>query len=296
MPVGQLSTVGSTSDFTLTRDQLIRAAFEEARIVAEGESLSPEKLNIGIVRLGLIVREVDAAGNWVWTTQEAVHLPLQANIGVYDATTGLPQNISELVSVVYRTTNGCDSAPLDILKPEVYEMIPDKMATGEPCAVYLTNDIQLARRRLYVTPFPSTVTAQSKVLGTDGTIYKCIYPHTSTAETKPTTGGNWRMVWEVGSGAASAWALGTGYAMAESLRIVLKRPIYDFDRASHTPDFPMSFPRLLMLRLASDLADVYGVPQADRDTLAGKIRGSFSDIFPSTRPKTNRIHNKTEYF
>jgi hypothetical protein len=296
MPVGLIGTVASTADFTLTRDQLITAAFETAKIKAEDEALSPEQLNIGIIRLGLIVREVDQSGKWVWTIQEAKHLSLAAGVAVYDANNGLPQNISELVSVVYRSANGCDSPPLKILAAESYEDIRNKLETGEPQAVYLTNDINLAQRRLYAWPHLETITAQSKVTGTDTYIYKCIAPHTSSETNKPILGANWRMVWELSSGSTSVWASGSAYTAAESLRMVIKRPIFDFDQAGNTPDFPIQFPRLLMYRLASDLGDVYGIPQEQKDTIMGKIKGSFSDIFASTRPKTNNIHNKATFF
>lgn len=296
MSVGQIGTLAATSDFTLTRDQLIRAAFEEAKVIAEGEALTPEQLNIGIVRLGLIVRELDGAGNWVWTRQEAAHLSLKSGVGVYDVNAGLPMNISEIVSIVYRSSAGHDSAPLKILTADAYERIPDKLMHGEPCAVYLTNQFQLERRRLYIWPFPLIVTAQSMVIGSDGNHYKCIYPHESSSVDRPVMGENWRMVWELSGGAVSNWASGSAYTVAESMRMVIKRPIFDFDAAGNTPDFPMQWSRMLMLRVALDVGSVYGASPSTLDAIAAKIKGAFTDIFPSTRPQTNNIHNKTQYF
>lgn len=296
MPVGLIASVSTTADFTLTRDQLITAAFQTARILAEGQALSAEQLAIGITRLNMIVREVDQSGNWVWTVQDAAHLSLAAGVGIYEASNGLPINISELVSVSYRDASGSDSPPLKILKAEDYEEIPNKLETGSPCAVYLTNDTELSRRRLFVWPYLATVTTQSKVTGSDNNTYKCIYPHTSTTTSKPITGANWKMLWERSSGASTTWATSTAYTSGESLRLVVKRPLYDFDTATNTPDFPIQFPRLLMLRLAHDVGMVYGTPQETLQTLSGLIRGSFTDIFPSTKPKTNNIHNKAVYF
>lgn len=296
MPVGLAASLGTTADFTLTRDQLILAAFQTARVIAEGQPLSSEQLAIGISRLGMIVREVDQSGNWVWTVQDASHLTLAAGVGIYEASNGLPTNISELVSVSYRNSHGHDSSPLKILKADGYEEIPDKLETGAPVAVYLTNDTELSRRRLFVWPFLSSVTTQSKVLGTDNNIYKCIYPHAGSATSRPITGANWKMAWQLSSGASSTWAANTAYTAGESLRLVIKRPLYDFDSADNTPDFPIQFPRLLMLRLAHDVGMVYGTPQETLQSLSGQIRGSFTDIFPSTKPKTNNIHNKAVYF
>lgn len=296
MPVGLVGSVASTADSTLTRDQLIQAAYETAKQVEEGNPVSAEQLAIGRTRLNMIVREVDQSGNWVWTIQEATHLSLQSHVGVYDANSGLPTNISELVSVVYRDANGCDSPPLKIFRPEGYEEIRNKMETGVPHGVYLTNDIQLAQRRLYVWPHLSAVTTQSKVVGSNNQIYKCVYPHTSAATNRPISGANWRMVWELSSGDISPWAVGTAYTMAESLRMVIKRPIVDFDASSNTPDFPIPWPRLLMLRLAIDVGVIYGTPQGHLDMLQGMVKGSFTDIFPSTMRKSNDIHNKVKFY
>lgn len=296
MPGGYLGTVGSTADFTLTRDQLIEEAFKSAGLWAEGEGLTPEQLNVGIVKLSLIVREVDHSGNWVWTVQQPSHLALEAGVGVYDVQNGLPNNISEIVSAVYRAKDGRDSSPLKILKSDGYEAIQDKLGHGEPHAVYLTTDTRLEQRRLYVSPYLSSVTAQSQVEGTDGNIYKCIYPHTASATNKPVDGANWRMVWELSAGATTTWALGTAYTAAEAIRLVIKRPIFDFASASTTPDFPISWPRLLVTRLAIDVGQVYRIPQGQMEMLAAMLKGSFTDIFPSTRPKSNDIHNKVQFF
>lgn len=294
MPVGQINTVAQTADFKLTRDGLIIAACQHAGCLPEGESITPEMLVIGMNRLGMIVREIDQSGKWVWTTEEAIHLPLASGVGVYDVNNGLPNNVSELVSVVYRSANGYDSSPIRILKAEGYEEIRDKLMAGEPNAVYLTTDIQLERRRLYVWPFLSTVTVQSKVVGTDNNVYKCIYPHTSSSTNQPTSGPNWRMVWELSAASVTPWTSGTDYTTAESLRIVMKRPIFDFDSSSNTPDFPMQWTRLLMLRLAQDMSVMYKT--TSQDVINGQVQGAFTDIFPSTRPKSNDIHNKVQFF
>lgn len=294
--VGISSTIGTTSDFTVTRDQLIRIAHETIGAMEEGSVLSPIQLRTGIERLGLIVREVDEAGKWIWTREDAFHIPLVAQVSLYDANNGLKQNIAELISVVYRDASGYDSDPLNILGRESYEALTDKLAPGEPCSVMLTNDIDLSLRRLYIHPTPQTITAQSVVLGDDGETYRCTYPHTSASVTRPVSGANWRMVWELGGISPAAWVSGSAYTSGEHLRGVYRRPIYDFDAADSTPDFPMQWPRLIMLRLASDLADTYGIPQNDKETLQAKIKGAYTDIFSSTRQKTNHIHNKTQYF
>ena len=294
--VGYQDNLSGTSSFTITRDTIIRLAFQNVKVLAPGESLTAEELDEGNTRLNLIIREIDESGKWYWTVQTAFHLPLQANVGVYDGNTGLPTNLAELKSVSYRSANGIDSEPLKILTPEGYESISNKMDTGETQAVYLTNDSILEQRKLFVWPITSTVTAQSTVLGTDNNSYRCIYPHTSSAVTQPTTGANWRMVWELGTGATTTWATNTAYTMAESLRIVARRPIFAMTEAEHVADFPAQFQRLLVDRLTQDLAQPYSLPTDEQAVIASRIQGTFIDIFASTKPKTNDIHNKTLYF
>ncbi len=292
---GYLSTLGRTADATITRDKLIEMAFQNVKALPEGETMSAEMLQAGIDRLELIIREVDESGYWRWTVQEPLHIPLQAGVAVYDANAGLPTNCSEIMSAVYRGKDGRDSAPLKILSVEGYEQIPDKLQTGEPQAVYLTTGNVLAERRLYVWPFLSSVDAQSLILGTDGLRYRCIYPHTSSASTRPVSGANWRMVWELGGTGSSAWVTGTAYTAVESLRMVIRRPIFDFDSADNTPDIPPQLQRALLFRLCDDLQDVYPSPDAS-NRMAQKYIGAYSDVSASLRKKTNDIHNKAKYF
>lgn len=295
MPGGYISTVGLTADATVTRDKLIEMAYQNIGVLPEGEPMGAEMLQAGIDRLDLIVREIDESGYWRWTVQEPVHLPLQASVGVYDANAGLPTNCLEIMSAVYRSKDGRDSAPLKILSAEGYEQITDKLSTGTPEAIYLTTENNLATRRLYVWPMLSAVSTRSGVLGTDGVNYRCIYPHTSSTSSRPTTGANWRMVWEQGGTVSTAWAASTAYTAAEALRLVIRRPIFDFDSASTTPDIPPQLQRALLFRLADDLQDAYPSPDKS-NRMAEKYIGAYKDVAASLRKKSTDIHNKAKYF
>jgi len=292
--MGFQDPLSRTSDFTITRDRLIRLAFEEAKAIAPGEGLSAEDLQMGKDRLNLIVREVDGSGKWEWAIEGSVTVPLIGGVGVYDGNVNFPTNVSEILSAVYRTANGQESGKLHVLTAEGYEDIPDKLAVGESTSIHITPHRDVLQRRMYVNPIPATITAQSKVIGTDDTIYRCIYPHTASSLNRPTTGSNWRMVWEVGTGATTTWTSGTSYTSAESIRIVYRRPLFDFTEADHIADFPPQFQRLLVLRLAQDLT--YALTAEEQAVLASKVKGAYNDIFDSTRPKTTNIHNKAKYF
>lgn len=291
---GYQDNLSRTSDFVINRDRVIRLAYEEVKAIPAGEPLSAEDLQAGKDRLNLIIREMDGSGKWQWAIESSVHVPLIGGVGVYDGNVQFPTNVSEILSVVYRSADGRDSPPLDILTVQEYEKIEDKLQNGMPRRVYLSEDRDVTQRRLYIHPFPSTVTTQSQVIGTDGVIYRCVYPHVSSATTRPTDGPNWRMMWEIGAGATTTWASGASYSSGESIRIRHRRPIFDMTESDHIPDFPPQFQRLLVLRLAQDLT--YSLTTEEQAVLSGKVKGAYQDIFDSTRPKTNDIHNKVMYF
>lgn len=287
---------GTTADYTCTRDKLIELAYKVIGVLEEGQVPDGEMLQDGIDLLNLIVRETDQSGRWRWTIGAAAHVALAANVCVYDQNNGLPANIAELLTVSFRDSSGRDSPPLKILKAETYEQIPEKTRVDTPMAVYLTEDITLANRKLYVWPMLSTVTAQSVVTGTDAAAYKCIMPHIGAAVNRPITGANYSMFWAPGGSGAVAWASGTSYTSPELLRLTYRRPIYDFDTASDTPDFPIQWPRLLIYKLAFDLGDIYGIPESERDRMIRKVRGAFDDIFPSVKAQQNTRHHKVMYY
>ena len=293
MPVG---TPGTSSDFTLTRDQLITLAHKLIGVLEPGQPLSGDQLQDAILLLNLIVRETDQSGRWRWTIEAASHVPLIANTFIYTSVQSLPENIAELLEgCSYRDSSATDH-PLRILQAEGYEAIPNKITTGDPQCIYLTEHRDLDTRSLYVWPTLSTVNTQSVVTGTNSTIYRCIRSHTADSTNRPITGANYLLYWEAGGSSPSVWATSTQYTAPQLIRLLYRRPLFDFDAASNSPDFPQQWPRLLVYKLAFDLGDIYGIPVPERELMIGKAKGSYEDIFPSIRSQTFDFHNKVRYF
>lgn len=286
--------VGSTFDQTVTRDRLIEMAHQVIGVLEPGQSLDSEQLQDGKDLLGLIVRETDAAGKWLWTIDAASHLTLASKTHRYDSANGLPVNITELLTVFYRDGNGRDR-PLKIVKSEQYESVAEKMAIDLPACVYLTEHRDLASRVLFVYPMLSTVITGSVVNGTDALVYKCIYPHTAALVNKPVTGANHKMAWALGGSGPTTWTEGTSYVNTEQLRFTYRRPLFDFDTAADTPDFPLEWPRTILYKLAFDLGDIYSISLEERNMMVQKAKGAFSDIYQNVKAKSNSIHNKVRY-
>lgn len=295
MAIGRLNQTGQTADLTVTRDRLIELAHEVIGILEPGQALDAEQQQDGVDFLGMLVRETDASGKWLWTVGDASHLTLAAGVYRYDANNGLPTTISELATLKFRDSNGVDQ-DIGIIQSNQYEAIANKLETGTPLVAYLTDDRDLAARALLLCPMVESVVAGSQVVGDDGNSYKCIMPHTATILNRPLTGANWPMVWALGGTSTTAWVTGSHYVAGESLRMTFRRPLFDFTTADDVPDFPLAWPRVLLYKLAFDLGDVYGIPIDERNQMVAKAKGAFDDIFPSTKSKSKVIHNKVSYF
>lgn len=286
---------GTTSDFTLTRDQLIEMGYKLIGVLEPGNVLEGELLEEGKKVLGLVVRETDQVGRWRWTIDVASSVTLVANTFRYTSANGLPTNIADLISASYRDAQAEDHE-VKILKAEGYEAIQTKIQTGDPEAVYLTDHIALASRELYVWPMLNAVNTQSVVTGTDAAAYKCIRSHTGESTSRPVTGANYKLYWEAGGSGPSAWAADTAYVAPQQLRLLFRRPVFDFDNANDTPDFPISWPRMMVYRFASDLADHWGVSETKGAFFAQKAKGAYDDLFVSNQAKSKNIHNKAKFF
>lgn len=295
MPIGIGTGLQRTADYTLTRDKFIELAHKQIGVLEQGDTMDADMLNDGIEILNLIVRETDGAGKWRWTIDTAKSIALIANVCIYTVSNGLPSDIAEGITASYRTSDGYD-APIKLFRAEGYEAIANKVETGEPRAIYIDEQIALSSRTMRIWPMLSTVTTQSIVLGTDGNPYKCVMAHTSAAVNAPITGDNWKMYWQAGGASVTAWASGTAYTAPEQIRLLYRRPVYDFDAYNQTPDFPIQWPRLLLEKFKFDLGDLYGIPLEERMHIIKKAKGAFDDIFPSTTAKSTDIHNKTVFF
>lgn len=300
MPIGQQIPTGQTADYTVTRNKLIEMAHKIVGVLEPDQVLDGEMLSDGLELLNMRVRETDASGKWRWTVQEAYHMPLQARTCIYTSMNGLPTNIAELHAVCYRSASGLDSPPLKILKAEGYEEISNKLQVGEPCAVYLTEDTNLAARSLYVWPMLDTITAMSAVTGQETPVplvYGCVVPHQGAAVNRPTTGANWKMFWQYMAGVSgAAWQASATYTSPQLLRLLYRRPLYDFDLADNQPDFPMSWPRLLLFLLAEDVGRIWGVPKEEIDSCIMAAKGSYDNIFLGVKAKSNTRHNKVKFY
>lgn len=284
---------GTTYDFTLSRNDLIRSAFRKVGVIEP----DPQQITYAANTLNAIVRELDPRADIFWAvTKNPSTLTLIANTFLYTTSGDLQSNILRLESVIYRDSSGYDKE-LAILTPKGYEGILNKFEIGNPDKVYLTEDIDLAARQLYLVPSLSSVNSQSEVIGTDALNYRCIRSHTANSNNEPITGDNYLLYWEQAGAAGVAWVDGESYTAPQLLRYIYRRPLWDFDLSTDNPDFPQAWIRILILRLADDLADeIPGIPVEIKQRLSTKVVQAMENINNTLTRNTNDIHNKAEYF
>lgn len=287
-----------TSNFNVTRNEIITLALQNIGVLADGESASGDQITNGIKSLNLIVRELDTSGKWLWgISQTPSTVTLVANQFVYTAAaSAIPTDLLQLVRASYRDAQANDW-PLDILTTEGYESIGEKVKSGDPRSVFLPEHKTLSSKTLFVWPMLTSVNTQSVVTGTDAAAWKCIKSHTSDSTNKPITGANYLLYWESGGSGPSSWATATSYTAPQQVRLWYKRPLYDFDAASDNPDFPQQWSRLLIYRLSADLADMYRKSLEERTYFIQKAKGAYEDIYKnSVPPNTTDYHNFTSYY
>lgn len=285
--------VGTSYDYTLTRDEVVKAAYRKIDHDAPNEG----RIKFGVIALNLIMREMDPDVNILWAiTPTPATITLIANTFIYTSSNGLATNILRLETMVYRDPSGSD-VPLAISTNETYQAVTDKFQLGDPQLIYLTEDLDLSARQLFVAPMLSSVNSQSEVTGSGALNWQCIRSHTADSTNKPVTGDNHLLYWVQAGSSGSAWVDGTSYTAPQQLRYTYRKPLWDFDLARDNPDIPQSWIRMLTLRLASDLADELPGVSVEKSTILEIKSDKAKRAVKSTTVKnTNNFHDKVEFF
>lgn len=292
-------SVGSTADFALTRNEIIASALRKCRAWPEDGNPPVHRLREAIRALNIIVRTEDLKqtelSKSLWAL-DTVYLDLAAGRYIFGSSQSLPE-IRELETAVVRNTNGSDSLPLDIITSEAYSNLLQKNDTGTPKRVWLKRARLLSDQLLYVHPSPTSVSAGDAIIQS-GFNYTCILGHTSSSENKPGSGASWKLFWRLGSSTVSSdtWVTDTDYANGDLLVLHYKRPLYDFDSQYDNPEFPLGWEDYFIYKLAVRLAPEYDLGMDRRQELKNDLAAISADIFPSTRAKTNTLHNKGCFF
>jgi len=144
-----MATSGST-DFNLTRNQIILDALDLLGVGADGETPSSDLVARCARRLNAMVKAWEAAGTHLWTKTEG-QLTSIADRQSYTFGGTAPDFAVRALKIlsVRRRESGIDT-PLTALSREDYFDLPDKSTASIPTSFYY--DPQLTQARLYVWP------------------------------------------------------------------------------------------------------------------------------------------------
>lgn len=147
-----------TDDFNLTRDQIIRAAFESIGVAVTNEPLDPDDVQVGNIALNALAMAWKGFGLHLWKRGRA-SLTLVAGTSSYALIPTLGSGTEKpmrLLSVDREDSNG-DTISMTTLSLQEYEALPNKTTTGVPIDYYF--EPSRTTSTMYVWPVPSATEA-----------------------------------------------------------------------------------------------------------------------------------------
>lgn len=144
-----MTTSGST-DFSLSRDDIIKRALRLVGVLAQGELPTTEQVDEASVALNGLVKAWQADGMPLWSLKERT-VTLVSGQSIYTLSTPKPLKVIQAWN--HNTTSNVD-IPMRIITKQEYNILGNKTSTGNPIQVYY--DPRRDTGELYVFPVPST--------------------------------------------------------------------------------------------------------------------------------------------
>jgi hypothetical protein len=154
--------VTGTSTFTVTRDDVIKAALRNLGALGSGETPSTEDYTNCSQALNIMIKSWAKKGLPLWVTQE-ITIPMVSGTGSYQlgpTATGtgavvMARPLKFLDGTFIRDTDGNDTTLLQIARKD-YDTLGTKSAAGRPNQFYY--DTQLTNGVLYLMNVPNNST------------------------------------------------------------------------------------------------------------------------------------------
>jgi hypothetical protein len=272
-----LATSGST-DYTRTRDQIIRGALRAINVIAAGETPSSEDMQDGAEALNLMVKSWQTEGVYLWTHTEATlflaygtssysvgpsgwhatetyadtELTAAAALGATSLTVGSVTGITaadhigiELDDGTRQWTTVSTAAGTTVT---IGAALTGAAASGNSIFAYTT---KLER------PLKIIEARRRDSAGNDLPLRLISRDEYMRLPTKATTGTVTQVYYDpqLTNGVLYTWP--TASDVDDILRFTFRRTVEDFDGTANTPDFPQEWLAALKFNLAIHLAPEY---------------------------------------
>lgn len=155
-----------TATFTVTRDDIIKAALRSLKVIAVGETPGTEDFTNCAFAMNLLLKSLDAEGYLIWLYQ-TLSIPLSAAKTSYtiaesgaDITNYRPVRIAS--GWLSDSSSPVNDVPMIPLSRQEFDQLTPKVNPGVPNSFYY--DPQLPAGIYYPWPQPTTTTYTAKVL------------------------------------------------------------------------------------------------------------------------------------
>lgn len=176
-----MPTSGST-DFSVTRDDIIKRALRLLGVVAQGETPTTDQVSEAAVALNGLVKAWQADGMPLWAIKQRT-VPLVAGTASY--TLANPKTLKVIQAWNHDTNSNVD-IPMRIITKQEYNILGNKTSSGNPIQIY--HDPRLDSSTLYVFPVPSTTEATNNSLRL---VYQAPFEDFDTATDTPDFPQEW---------------------------------------------------------------------------------------------------------
>jgi hypothetical protein len=145
-----------TTTFSVSRDDIIKAALRKLGVLSQGESPTTDQITEASFALNTMVKAWEADGMPLWAITKLA-IPLTLNVNVYDigpTKTIVNDKPLKVIQAWIRDTASNVDVPMRILTKEEYSVLGNKTSSGKPIQIYYEPLIDYGN--LYVFPTPDS--------------------------------------------------------------------------------------------------------------------------------------------
>ena len=157
-------TTSNSTDFSVSRDDIIKRALRLLGVLAQGETPSTDQVTEAALALNGLVKAWQADGMPLWAIK-SYNVPLTATVASYRIGIGQAIPTPKPLKIVQAYNHNISSSvdvPMRILTRQEYNMLGNKTSSGNPIQVFY--DPQNSYGDLYVFPVPTATEAASNVI------------------------------------------------------------------------------------------------------------------------------------
>lgn len=157
-------TTSNSTDFSVTRDDIIKRALRLIGVVAQGETPTTDQTTEAALSLNGLVKAWQADGMPLWALK-TYSMPLTASTASYRI--GVSQAINtpkplKIIQAFNHDSNSNVDIPIRIITRQEYNMLGNKTSSGNPIQVFY--DPQNTYGDLYVFPVPTSTEAAANTI------------------------------------------------------------------------------------------------------------------------------------